>query len=569
MAKAIRLVHQPFLPGICTAETEAAIMAEGDIKERGAVSTRREVVDFILDLTGYTTDKALYKHRLLEPSFGDGEFLLAAAERLLATWRDSEAADTVLLDAIRAVELHHPTFKRTREYLDNILSREKLTTQTRTILLDKWLIQGDFLMESISTRFDYVVGNPPYVRHEMVPDVLMKEYRRRFSTIFDRADIYIPFIEKSLSLLSGNGKLGFICADRWMKNRYGGPLRKLVAEHYHLKFYVDMVDTPAFHSDVIAYPAITVISKEPSGPTRLARQPEVSVDSLAALSEKMLSREPPDTEDVEQVSGVATGTEPWILESFDRLELVRRIEREFPSLEDAGCSVGIGVATGADKFFVAPFEALDVEEDRKLPLVTTRDIVSGRIHWHGYGVVNPFDDEGSLVSLDDYPKLCAYLTGYEHEIRKRHVSRKNPRSWYRTIDRIHPALAKRPKLLIPDIKGGAHIVYEDGMFYPHHNLYYITSEQWDLKVLQAVLQSGIAELFVNTYSTKMRGGYLRFQAQYLRRICVPFWRDVPERLRRELVDAVKNGDISRRNEAVFKLYGMNASERLAFCGNGN
>ena len=562
-------MRQPFLPGICTAEAEAATMAEGSIKKRGAVSTRREVVDFILDLTEYTTDKVLYRQRLLEPSFGDGEFLLAAVERLLTTWRNSEAPDTVLLDAICAVELHHPTFKKTRERLDNILSREKLTVQTRTTLLDKWLIQGDFLLEPISTHFDYVVGNPPYVRHEMIPDVLMKEYRRRFHTIFDRADIYIPFIEKSLSLLSRNGKLGFICADRWMKNRYGGPLRKLVAEHYHLKFYVDMMDTPAFHSDVIAYPAITIISKELSGPTRLARQPEINSDSLAILSQKMLSQEPPDAKDIEQVNGVATGTEPWILESFDRLNLVRRIEREFPSLEDAGCNVGIGVATGADKFFVAPFDALDVEEDRKLPLVTTRDIVSGQIQWCGYGVVNPFDDEGGLVSLDDYPKLGAYLNRYENEIRKRHVSKKNPNNWYRTIDRIYPALAKRPKLLIPDIKGEANVIYEDGVLYPHHNLYYITSEQWDLRVLQAVLQSGIAELFVNTYSTKMRGGYLRFQAQYLRRICIPFWRDVPEYLRCELVTAVKNRDIPGRNEAIFKLYGMNASERLAFCGNGN
>ena len=569
MVKAIHLMRQPFLPGICTVEAEAATMAEGSIKERGAVSTRREVVDFILDLTEYTTDKALYKQRLLEPSFGNGEFLLAAVERLLTTWHNSEAPDTVLLDAICAVELHHPTFKRTRECLDDILSREKLTAQTRTALLDKWLIQGDFLLESISGHFDYVVGNPPYVRHEMIPGVLMKEYRQLFRTIFDRADIYVPFIEKSLSLLSGDGKLGFICADRWMKNRYGGPLRKLVAEHYHLKFYVDMIDTPAFRSEVSAYPAITVISKEPPGPTRLARQPEISVNGLAALSQKMLSDGLADDENVEEVSGVATGTEPWILESFDRLALVRRIERDFPSLKNAGCNVGIGVATGADKFFVAPFDTLDVEEDRKLPLVTTRDIVSGQVQWRGYGVLNPFDDEGGLVSLDDYPKLGAYLHLYEHEIRKRHVSIKNPNNWYRTIDRIYPALAKQPKLLIPDIKGEAHIVYEDGLFYPHHNLYYITSEQWDLRVLQAVLQSGIAELFVNTYSTKMRGGYLRFQAQYLRRICVPFWQDVPEYLRCELVAAVENGDISRRNEAIFKLYGMNTTERIAFRGNGN
>ena len=82
MAKAIRLVRQPFLPGISIAEAEATTMAESGIKERGAVTTRREVVDFILDLAEYTTDKMLYKQRLLEPSFGDGEFLLAAVEHL-------------------------------------------------------------------------------------------------------------------------------------------------------------------------------------------------------------------------------------------------------------------------------------------------------------------------------------------------------------------------------------------------------------------------------------------------------------------------------------------------------
>ena len=147
-------------------------------------STRREVVDFILDLAEYTTDKALHKRRLLEPSFGDGDFLLAAAERLLTTWRDSEAPAYVLRDAICAVELHHPTFEKTRECLDNILSHEELTTQTRIALLDKWLIQGDFLLEPISGHFDYVVGNPPYVRQEMIPDALMKKYRQRFRNNF-------------------------------------------------------------------------------------------------------------------------------------------------------------------------------------------------------------------------------------------------------------------------------------------------------------------------------------------------------------------------------------------------
>ena len=151
-------------------------------------------------------------------------------------------------------------------------------------------------------------------------------------------------------------------------------------------------------------------------------------------------------------------------------------------------------------------------------------------------------------------------------IANRHVAKKSPARWYRTIDRIYPELAKQEKLLIPDIKGDAHIVYEPGKFYPHHNLYYITANEWDLRALQAVLMSGIARLFVSIYSTKMRGGYLRFQAQYLRRIRAPYWKDVPADLRRQLREAALSGDTAKAGEAVYRLYDLNKEERAALNG---
>lgn len=237
-----------------------------------------------------------------------------------------------------------------------------------------------------------------------------------------------------------------------------------------------------------------------------------------------------------ELLGVTAGDEPWILESIDQLAVVRRLESSFPTLEEAGCKVGIGVATGADKAFIGLFEELDVEPDRKLPLVMTRDILNGHVEWRGFGVINPFEERGGLVDLRQYPKLRKFLEARKREIAKRHVAEKSPANWYRTIDRIYPAIASKPKLLIPDIKGEAHIVYEEGLLYPHHNLYFITSDDWDLKALQAVLLSGIARLFISIYSTRMRGGYLRFQAQYLRRIRVPRWQDVPANLKRELVE---------------------------------
>lgn len=573
MAFAPSVAHKPVAAAVCPvmAATEA-LATEGGLEARGAIFTRSEVVDFILDLAGYTEDQPLHEKRLLEPSFGGGDFLLPIIQRLLSAWRAARpngAAVDDLGDAIRAVELHHDTFRSTYAAVVALLKREGLSANAATALAGRWLSQGDFLLAPLEGQFDFVVGNPPYVRPELIPAPLLAEYRSRYQTMYDRADIYIPFIERSLTALSAGGNLGFICADRWMKNRYGGPLRSLVAERFHLKVYVDMVDTPAFHSDVIAYPAITIISREGGGATRIAHRPSIDRATLTTLAGLLSAPTlPKDAGPVRELARVTNGAEPWLLESSDQMALIRRLEGAFPLLEEAGCKVGIGVATGADKAFIGDFESLDVEPDRKLPLVTTKDIMTGEVQWRGQGVINPFAESGGLVDLGEYPRLRRYLEARRDVIAGRHCAKKAPANWYRTIDRITPALAARPKLLIPDIKGESHIVFEGGELYPSHNLYYVTSDDWDLRALQAVLLSAVSRLFVATYSTKMRGGFLRFQAQYLRRIRIPRWADVPEPLRRELAEAAIKRDVQACNRAVFRLYGLSHEERSALGGNG-
>lgn len=573
MAFAPSVAHKPVAAAVCPvmAATEA-LATEGGLEARGAIFTRSEVVDFILDLAGYTEDQPLHEKRLLEPSFGGGDFLLPIILRLLSAWRAARPNGTEvddLGDAIRAVELHHDTFRSTYAAVVALLKREGLSANAATALADRWLSQGDFLLAPLEGQFDFVVGNPPYVRPELIPAPLLAEYRSRYQTMYDRADIYIPFIERSLTALSAGGNLGFICADRWMKNRYGGPLRSLVAERFHLKVYVDMVDTPAFHSDVIAYPAITIISREGGGATRIAHRPSIDRATLTTLAGLLSAPTlPKDAGPVRELARVTNGAEPWLLESSDQMALIRRLEGAFPLLEEAGCKVGIGVATGADKAFIGDFESLDVEPDRKLPLVTTKDIMTGEVQWRGQGVINPFAESGGLVDLGEYPRLRRYLEARRDVIASRHCAKKAPANWYRTIDRITPALAARPKLLIPDIKGESHIVFEGGELYPSHNLYYVTSDDWDLRALQAVLLSAVSRLFVATYSTKMRGGFLRFQAQYLRRIRIPRWADVPEPLRRELAEAAIKRDVQACNRAVFRLYGLSHEERSALGGNG-
>ena len=554
------------------ADAVEALATAGSVDERGAIFTRREVVDFVLDLSGYTVDKPLHTLRLLEPSFGAGDFLIPVIERLLLAWKkagDTNRAVETLAGCVRAVELHHGSFARTHALVVALLTSHGIAAAAAASLADVWLLRGDFLLVALPEAFDVVVGNPPYVRQELIPAALLAEYRSRYTTLYDRADLYIPFIERSLRCLAEGGVLGFICADRWMKNRYGGPLRALVARDFHLRVYVDMVDTPAFNSDVIAYPAITVIAREPAGPTRIARQPEIDAPALARLAQVLTSPLLAHaSHGVRELGGVTAGDEPWILESFDQMALIRRLEADLPTLEEAGCKVGIGVATGADQAFIGTFDELDVEPDRKLPLVTTRDIVTGAVEWRGLGVVNPFAESGGLVPLDEFPRLKRYLEARKTEISGRHVAQKTPANWYRTIDRITPALARQSKLLIPDIKGEAQVVFEGGRLYPHHNLYFIVSAEWDLHALQAVLLSGIARFFVSTYSTKMRGGYLRFQAQYLRRIRVPLWEKVSLEMRAVLKAAGEARDLVACNQAVCDLYGLSESEWAIVSGAG-
>ncbi len=177
---------------------------------RGAVFTRREVVEFILDLVGYTVDRPLWRLSLLESSCGDGDFVLPAVERLLESWtrQDRPIPADRPARCIRAVELHRATCEETRSGVSRALRFTGIREAEATALAEGWMVNGDFLLTDHPSTYEFVVGNPPYVRQELIPDALVSEYRTRYETVFDRPDLYAPFIKRSVKLLSPEGRLG-------------------------------------------------------------------------------------------------------------------------------------------------------------------------------------------------------------------------------------------------------------------------------------------------------------------------------------------------------------------------
>jgi hypothetical protein len=374
-------------------------------------------------------------------------------------------------------------------------------------------------------------------------------------TMVGRADLYVPFFELSLRLLSEGGNLGFICADAWTKNEYGRELRRLVTSNFYLKTYIDMYGLDAFESSVGAYPSVIIISRRKASKIYTVQASSVDSVYLSGLAREINTEK--HSPEISVRPSLPAGPDPWLLAGLPRMDLLRDIESRYGPLEEADCRVGIGVATGADKVFVAPLDELDVEDSRKLPLAVNRDVVNGNLEWHGMGVINPWRDDRGLVDLSEYPRLACFLGAHRQKLSQRHTAKGDPtRRWYKTIDRITPSLTWQPKLLIPDIRGdGDAICYDEGTVYPHHNLYYITSDTWDLHALQALLRSGIARLFVEAYAVKIGGGYLRFQAQYLRRIRLPKWVELSSKHKSLLADAGVNG-VKVSPKILEQIYGV-------------
>jgi hypothetical protein len=122
------------------------------------------------------------------------------------------------------------------------------------------------------------------------------------------------------------------------------------------------------------------------------------------------------------------------------------------------------------------------------------------------------------------------------------------------------SLTAKPKLYIADIKEVLNPVLDAGETYPHHNLYFIQSDEWDLEVLGGLLMSAVGQFFVESYGVRMRGGYLRFQAQYLRRIRVPAPGSISRSHAKELVKAFGERDRERATKLALEIYGIDAQE---------
>lgn len=504
----------------------------------GDVFTKSSVVCHMLDMVGYTPDKNLSEVRVMEPSFGEGEFVVEILRRLalsasLYRFDASEAAHNNLF----AYEIDAEKVRRTIEKLRSL--------HLGVSGLDTLLHTGDFL-QADAPQTDIVVGNPPYVRYEQLSDEMLTFCKSRFKTFHYRADLYIPFYEKTLRLLKAGGRHCFICSNRWLKNEYGKKLRRLVAINFCLEQVLDMEKCNPFQENVAAYTDIVLISN--------CRQQATfsygEVKSMAELEEGGLSLNEHPSPCGDDWSPCFTSQE----------------SESLYGICDLGLKIGIGVATGADKIYISEELSGKVENDLLIPAISGKDLRGNTLKWSGAFLLNPYQGNGSLIDLAKYPQAHAYLLKNESKLKARHIAKKHPEKWYRTIDRIHPELQHQPKILLPDMSANSFIFVDKGDYYPSHNLYYVTgADVRHLKLLSAILISQFTQRQLVRLSNKMNGGFVRWQSQYLHKLRVPDIFHIENGVAEQLLAAYNHFDIAAINTAVDKIVHTTVNKERKAC----
>ncbi len=495
----------------------------------GLVLTKPQVVEFMLDRVGFTAKMNLRDIKVIEPAAGDGAFAIEIIDRL---YLSSLEFDFPFQQAISNLTF----FEIDVEMADLLKERVRYKLNYYSASIPEGLIRIEDFLLSKTNKCDLVIGNPPYVRHENIPEVLKKEYRNIFGTFTHRSDLYIAFYEKGLKLLKNEGILTFICSNRWLKNQYGKGLRKLIHLTYSLKEIIDLEETCPFEENVIAYPAITTIIKS----SHSAKASYYKINNLSNLVGF-------DFEAVSLRTICTSNSLNW----FPLNSKGYQYEKFLDSIENQGFEIGIGVATGSDKVFIRNDFKTFVEHDLLIPILTSRDLKNNQLNWSGNYILNPFNKDGGLIDLNRFPKAKNYLESKREILDKRHISKKNPKFWYKTIDRINQNLTNEYKIVLPDISGNSHLFIDKGNFYPHHNIYYIKGNGYDkLAILAALLMSDFVLNQLLELGTKMNGGYPRWQSQNLKKLRIPLINAIPVESAAALLNAYHSRDYKIINELI-------------------
>ncbi|WP_231260865.1 class I SAM-dependent DNA methyltransferase [Helicobacter pylori] len=350
--------------------------------------------------------------------------------------------------------------------------------------------EGDFL------GFDYIIGNPPYIRQEQIREIkplLQKQYQDFYNST---ADIYTYFFALSYRLLKDKGFNAFITSNKYARAKYGAKLRELLLKKTTIVSYMELNALKVFESAAVDTSIVSFIKQTPPKESEF----------------KYYEPTPDDKDDLKSARSLpmkqnALSTESFIFANATLLDLRDKMESVGAPLKDWDIQINYGIKTGANEAFIITTEkreeilnACKTQEERKRtealikPILRGKDIKRYSYEWAGEWVINTHNGYTSNlkskippIDIEKYPATKAHLDAHWDTIATRCDQGDTP---YHLRNCAYLEDFEKEKIVYPCIMAKEPcFVYEEKGFYAPAPANIITGDKIEIKYITALLNS--------------------------------------------------------------------------------